>query len=496
MLKFNKGEMNNMKKKFYLLGIMILCIIPNMVRAEIKEVNGKSYLIETGITFSCPIASTPVFLESYNNKAVLWDTTSDDLYLYDFKTDSCALMTNEEINQSNIDERKNSKAIDYEWDNSNKLYEISTHSYYVKYLKTTDSSIENDKTYYIKGSFSESDGQLYVEVDNPVLGELSNYYEQKYIIETSSLTIDTNKKYYTTFPDNSIVEVEDPKAQDILSYYIIIDETELSATKYLMNLDSSKFNFNPIVNTTLTKNDLYRIINLNGKKYFLFLDPFFGHLYDINGTYMNSKFVKNGSKIYSDHINVVSDHLVVYNGVSNSSSRYMEILDSDFNSIISINRDHNSYSNKLSVYDNVAIIFTLDMDTNEKSFIKVTTYTNLENSSKTYNNNDLTLTFSGELSKLNSVKVGDTVLDDSYYTKSSGSTIITLKKDYLKTLNPGAYTLKVEYNDGGYASATFTIPEENPQTLDGIIYFVSLGIISLIGIVSCKALSNKRKRFN
>ena len=129
--------------------------------------------------------------------------------------------------------------------------------------------------------------------------------------------------------------------------------------------------------------------------------------------------------------------------------------------------------------------------------VTIKNYKELNKIKHKFNDQDLTISFSGELSKLNSVKVNDVELDESNYTKVSGSTIITLKNDYLKTLGTGTYTLKVGYNDGGYASANFEIPEANPQTFDRIMNSILMGSISLIfmtiyGVVYL----NKKKRFN
>lgn len=55
----------------------------------------------------------------------------------------------------------------------------------------------------------------------------------------------------------------------------------------------------------------------------------------------------------------------------------------------------------------------------------------------------------GNIDKLLNVKVDDTVLTkDKDYTVKSGSTIVELKNDYLKTLSVGEHTLTIVYEDG------------------------------------------------
>lgn len=65
-------------------------------------------------------------------------------------------------------------------------------------------------------------------------------------------------------------------------------------------------------------------------------------------------------------------------------------------------------------------------------------------------NTDATLKFvaNGDLSKLVGVKVDGTLITADKYTAVSGSTVITLKNDYLDTLSVGKHTLTVVYNDG------------------------------------------------
>ena len=73
-------------------------------------------------------------------------------------------------------------------------------------------------------------------------------------------------------------------------------------------------------------------------------------------------------------------------------------------------------------------------------------------------NSDGTLTFraNGDFSKFTGVKVDGTLIDAKNYTAVSGSTVITLKADYLKTLSVGTHKLTVVYIDGG-CSANFEV---------------------------------------
>ena len=65
-------------------------------------------------------------------------------------------------------------------------------------------------------------------------------------------------------------------------------------------------------------------------------------------------------------------------------------------------------------------------------------------------NSDDTLKFvaNGDFSKFTGVKLDGTLVAADKYTVVSGSTVITLKKDYLSTLSVGKHTLTIVYNDG------------------------------------------------
>lgn len=61
---------------------------------------------------------------------------------------------------------------------------------------------------------------------------------------------------------------------------------------------------------------------------------------------------------------------------------------------------------------------------------------------------DLGFKADGEISKFTGVKVDGTLIGADKYTAITGSTLVTLKKDYLETLSDGKHTLTVVYTDG------------------------------------------------
>ena len=64
----------------------------------------------------------------------------------------------------------------------------------------------------------------------------------------------------------------------------------------------------------------------------------------------------------------------------------------------------------------------------------------------------------------NKVYVDNKLVDSTNYDSKSGSTVITLKDEYLKTLSVGEHTLKVAFSDNGEAITKFTIKEKQQNT--------------------------------
>ena len=71
----------------------------------------------------------------------------------------------------------------------------------------------------------------------------------------------------------------------------------------------------------------------------------------------------------------------------------------------------------------------------------------------------LTFTANGAFSKFTGIEVDGKAVDAANYTAASGSTVITLKAEYLNTLPAGEHTITVLYIDGE-ATGTFTVGGE------------------------------------
>lgn len=96
--------------------------------------------------------------------------------------------------------------------------------------------------------------------------------------------------------------------------------------------------------------------------------------------------------------------------------------------------------------------------------VKVTIYISPEyriidgaNSSWTQNTDGtVVIRGNGEFSRFHAVKVDGKVIDPANYDKKEGSTIITLKAEYLKTLATGSHTFAIVW-DNGIAGTNFTV---------------------------------------
>ena len=79
------------------------------------------------------------------------------------------------------------------------------------------------------------------------------------------------------------------------------------------------------------------------------------------------------------------------------------------------------------------------------------------NSSWTQNTDgSLVIKGDGDISKFQNVKVDGVVVDAKNYTVSEGSTIITIKADYLNTLSADSHTFEIVWTDGS-ARTSFTV---------------------------------------
>ncbi len=114
--------------------------------------------------------------------------------------------------------------------------------------------------------------------------------------------------------------------------------------------------------------------------------------------------------------------------------------------------------------------------------------------------NDAVFVSDADFSKFLKVQVDGKDIDAKYYTAESGSTKITLKKEFIETLSIGEHTLSVVSADGT-AATTFTVkaapvPEtDSPQTGDNsnMALWIALLFVSGMGIVGTTVYGRKKR---
>lgn len=129
---------------------------------------------------------------------------------------------------------------------------------------------------------------------------------------------------------------------------------------------------------------------------------------------------------------------------------------------------------------------------------------------------DLVIKVDAPLEDLEDVSVFDrstdhlvSMTEGTDYTLEEGSTILTLKNSFLKSLAVGAYDINFYYNNASYGGATAyvllnvkegsepieeetspdtPVEEKNPNTLDNISLYIMMLGLSVIGLVGIKVL--------
>ena len=106
----------------------------------------------------------------------------------------------------------------------------------------------------------------------------------------------------------------------------------------------------------------------------------------------------------------------------------------------------------------------------------------------------LTFTCNGELKDLTGIYVDNSLVNSSYYTLKSGSTVLTLKADYLDKLKAGTHTLKFKYGDN-YAETTFKVTAKAAaKTGDSTSVQIWLFTLGIALIAAAVVIISKRRR--
>lgn len=460
-----------MKKLFILIGIITVCILPDAVNADVFTNNGVVYNLSSMDVSSIIDACQ---LDEYALAKFMGFDKKGNAIISDFdgnfkinKDGVCTSLTTFEYNEFTY----NYRAYSYSYDNNGNTEDIYQEEYVLRNTEvgkvlSEDEEIKEYKTYY---DFNNE------EIISPNNENINTYYEEAKFHPVYTNKIKEETTYYVFNEETDHYDkVINANNDDILSYFIKVDLPEKSKIYSLdrTNIDPYYYLYDILTYENTPALLVYRSF-IDGSSY---------KYYDTTG-----KEVFSGNKRITFYTN---DLIGVVDGTSNGLDySSFKFLNKNFEEIYDPNIEYILYSRITE--DNTYIIYGTNRDKDKIYYLTV--YNIDEGNNQEYNNDSLIFTFNGEYSKLNKVKVNNVELTSDKYIATEGSTIITLKKDYLRTLTKGNYTLKVEYTDGGYASAVFTIPEENPPTYDGIINYILFGGISIIGIVGCIIYFKKTK---
>ena len=208
-------------------------------------------------------------------------------------------------------------------------------------------------------------------------------------------------------------------------------------------------------------------------------------LTDIKPYIINVSSDNNGEVYYSGKEN----NVIVINALSNKGYELNTIEVYDGN------------NQKIELNGNEFIMSNSDVTINVT--FKPIEYKFISGENAVYQNTDLVFTLDGDYDLVDKVLINGMELDSNDYTIAKGSTVLTLKDEYLKTLDFAKYKLTVTYTNGSSVTTTFTIGEEqnittpiedtvdNPNTFDGILFYVGLGLVSIIGLATVGIYFNK-----
>ena len=238
--------------KKILIILLIITMLPLTVYAEPEIIKTDSFefeLSETPITcLSGGSAWLPYKYIRKDGRIMFIEmvlTPEKPIQMYNVQDNTCKnVITQDKLDIQNTEKFKYQATI-----KSNNDIVITEEHYYEhleKYVKTTDTTIQQNKKYY-KRVVIESTGefQYFDEVENATDEELSNLYEIITITTPLKAEIDPNVTYYKYFDEEEtkleIVKVENPTVEEIDNYMVYIDVEGTKTIKEVKKYTNSGF---------------------------------------------------------------------------------------------------------------------------------------------------------------------------------------------------------------------------------------------------------------
>lgn len=461
------------KKLFSLSLVSLICLLFGgvSVYADTFKDGDITYVLEER-EFDCG-AGENIFVEGLdkNGNLIVEDYENEVIYKVD-SDNKCTKMTNQEILEY-INDKKYEYFDIYDYSETEEpeywiTKIIDSYYYNSGYIKTKDTELK-EKDYYILNEYSIE----LVQEENLNEEDLDTYYEEVYFKLPESAKLDEKVTYYEYFENSIYNEVTDPKEEDILDYLVLTEYEEVTSEEKLVKLDSK------VLGQLYEKHDgIVHVVKLNGED-----------VYYLVGSLYSEEYEHLGYNVYDLEGNPI-EKLQGIDNITTYSNSLIGVIDEEksmiYNSDLELlyETDEFVYLEERGYEDYYYLMISWKFTENSEilNAHNMFEYKLLEGANQTFGKDDLTFKFSGKLDKLIKVSVDDIELKEEDYTKESGSTIITLKKDYLKTLKGGEHTLIVEYDDGVKLSVDFETEELPPKTGDGIINNFIIGLFSLLGL--------------
>lgn len=476
-----------MKKIKYFI-LMFLLLTPMIAHADTFKDGDTTYVIEEK-EYTCVSKTAYLIAVDGDGNYIFMDpyATKKEYIKVNVKGE-CS-----KISQADYDALKGDD-ISYSFELDNDKYVIVKHTpRFDTYgsFKTKDTTVAQTKNYF---KYVTSGSSSYFEyVDEPQAEELDQYYEMSEFVLARGTTFNSNGTYYVideSYPnDNIFVLVEDPKEENLKNYYI---ENRLGVDREVIDVVNQEKIKKIAEDLTYYPSDIYPLGNnkfligfvtedlASGDNYYIY--------YDSDGNYVEAFEYARFLDVLDSGLYIVEND----NTFSIYNAKYEEIYES---------KNQLLYPRVNNYLNNVHYVSGYGNEDFQR-LLEITEYKVLDGENQSYNNTsdkkeDLSIRVTGSVEDVAKVYVDNKVLDGKNYTLTSGSVIVTLKKDYLHTLTTGKHTLKVEFLNGGNVEAQFNITntddvddedkdkdDENvPDTSDNIYaYFLLLGIsLSSIG---------------
>lgn len=440
-------------KKFIFVVVLCFMLFPTLLNAEVKTVGGIQYSIKE-VEYSDVLFSNIIGLKDLDNVLVSFNDPKELKMFNGTEFREEPVTRTEVLNRiKEIDEKYGFMKVELTLNNGYKIIHDNYDPFDpvgVCYKPTEDLTIDPLKTYYRNGP----DG--IEEVAAPVEADMLWYSERTACIsETIKEYTDEQNAIINAIRDEFLNDTQKFNKATEFRVFKINDEIILSLVLWYTDRNEEESTDNP----------------------YKFIAYYFNEDMEEMPEFKNYTYIS------------YSKQAEMYLNYDNEN---WHLLDKNFNKIYTIE----NYFSLLFAYDKNTVI----LDSMDGKYFEITRHMILEGKEQIYSGKDLVIKYSADKSRFKTLKINNAEVNTELFDVTQGSTIITLKKEYLDTLKPGEYTVLAEFDAGGSVETKFTIKESvveetkkaeasNPKTNDAIYSYVLLGILSVAGTIVIKKKS-------